>query len=181
METPLQALSSTRLTPEQRELERQTFGIAFEIALERLAEGLPMNAFCRSYHTPLSRARFLAWILRDEKRANAYHVALAIGAEAIEDDLIRIADGLDPDGNASPNDVQRSTLQINTRKWVLQVRNRRRYGDVKHIEQTTTTRMDVGTMSTSDIRERLLKSLGISENSQDIFEEARLIAEDEGE
>jgi hypothetical protein len=56
--------------------------------------------------------------------------AQAIGAQAVERDILAIADAKD-----SIEDVNRSTLRINTRKWLLGVWNRKRFGDVKQIEQ----------------------------------------------
>jgi hypothetical protein len=146
------------------DLERQSFEIAFETALERLADGLTLSEFCANYPSPvepLSAVRFRTWIFRDPQRKSAYMTAKAIGAETVEDDLIRIADGLRPDGTASLDDVPRSQLRVQTRKWLLQVWNRRRYGDVKQIEQTTTTTVDISNLSTEELRSRLLKSLGM--------------------
>jgi len=139
----------------------QTFDIAFEIALERLAEGTTLDKFCREYYQVLSPAKFRTWIFRNPKRKAAYLTAKAIGAEAVEDDLIRISDGLRPDGTESPEDVSRSTLRIGTRKWLLQVWNRPRYGDKTQIEQTTTTKLDTSGVSTTELRSRLLESLGL--------------------
>ena len=149
------------LTPEMRELELQSFGIAFESVLETLAEGRSLDEFCRSYHTQLSPARFRTWIYRDRNRRNAYLAAKAVGAEAVEDELIRIADGTLADGSASPDDVTRSQLRINTRKWLLQVWNRKRYGDVKTVESHSTTRFDVSSTSSAELQRRVLESLGL--------------------
>lgn len=149
------------LTPEMRELELQSFGIAFESVLETLAEGRSLDEFCRSYHTQLSPARFRTWIYRDRNRRNAYLAAKAVGAEAVEDELIRISDGTLADGSASPDDVSRSQLRINTRKWLLQVWNRKRYGDVKTVESHSTTRFDVSSTSSAELQRRVLESLGL--------------------
>jgi hypothetical protein len=156
---------SLQLTEDQSRannaLREQTYAIAFETFLERVADGLPLDTVCREYHTPIVPSRFRSWVYRDEKRKQAYMVAKAIGAEAIEDELLRISDGVKQDGSMSMDDVQRSTLRINTRKWLLGVWNRRRYGEVKHIEQTTTTRVDPSTMSKADLERAIMDSLGL--------------------
>jgi len=149
-----------------RDLEVQTWTIAFETILERMSEGVPFDTICKEYPTPpsvtpLSPARVRAWIFSNERRRNAYMAAKAIGAEAVEDDLLRIADGMRPDGSASLDDVPRSQLRIQTRKWLLQVWNRDRYGDVKKVEQTTTTKIDASNVPTEELRSRLLRSLGV--------------------
>jgi hypothetical protein len=149
------------------ELEKQSFGIAFESALEALAGGTTLTEFCHNYHMPISPVRFRTWMLQDNRRKNAYYGAKALWAEALEDELIRISDGVGPDGQRSPSpslpeDVQRSTLRIATRKWIMEKSNRKRYGDVKHIEQTTTntTTIDVTTMSTEDLKRFVLRQAG---------------------
>jgi len=152
------------LTPEMRELEKQTFSIAFESLLEHLAGGHTLDSFCRDYHAQLNSGRFRSWIFSNPKRRQAYYVAKAIGAEAIEDELVRISDGVLADGTASPDDVARSTLRISTRKWLLQISNRKRYGDVKHIEQTTTTRIDPASLSTPQLQQRILHALGMDDS-----------------
>lgn len=147
-----------------RQLELQTFPIAFESILESLAEGRPFSDACRDYNSPLLAlhpTRFRTWIFRDEKRRNAYHMAKAMGTESIEDEMIRIADGIDANGNPTIDDVQRSKLMVDTRKWVLQVNNRRKYGDVKHIEQNITSTSSIADLTTDDLRQRLLRSLGL--------------------
>ena len=147
------------------ELEKQSFDIAFESALEALAGGTTLTEFCHSYHMPMSPVRFRTWMLQDNRRKNAYYGAKALWAEALEDELIRISDGVGPDGQrapALPEEVQRSTLRIATRKWIMEKSNRKRYGDVKHIEQTTTntTTIDVTTMSTEDLKRFVLRQAG---------------------
>lgn len=159
---------SAGMSFELRELERQTFKIAFESLLEAVAGGLSLTTFAREYHTPLSAGRFRTWIYADNNRKAAYIAAKAVGAEAIEDELIRLSDGLAPDGSPSMSDVARNSLQIATRKWVLGVLNRRRYGDIKHIEQVTTTSVDISRLSTDDLRQRLLEQMGIGASHADL-------------
>jgi len=153
-----------------RELERQSFAIAFEHLLEKVAEGTTLTTFATEYHTPLSPGRFRTWIFANNNRKAAYMAAKAVGAEHVEDEMRRIADGLNADGTPSLNDTARSTLQVNTRKWILQVWNRKRYGDVKHIEQTTTTSVDLSRLSTDDLRQRLLEQMGLSSASSELSE-----------
>lgn len=161
----LQAPSSSNSTS-IRELERQSFAIAFEHLLEKVAEGTTLTTFATEYHTPLSPGRFRTWIFANNNRKAAYMAAKAVGAEHVEDEMRRIADGLNADGTPSMNDVGRSTLQVNTRKWILQVWNRKRYGDVKHIEQTTTTSVDLSRLSTDDLRQRLLEQMGLAQSDE---------------
>jgi hypothetical protein len=154
----------SQMTTEMRALEKQSFEIAFEFALEAVSGGITFESFCREYHTPLNAVRFRNWVFTNASRRVAYMQAKMLGAEAIEDDLIRIADGLRPDGTPSLDDPQRTQQMLNIRKWLLQVWNRRRYGDVKQIEQTT--RVESSQMTKEELQQRLLVSLGIIESNE---------------
>jgi len=144
------------------ELEKQTYEIAFETALEAMVGGTTLTDFCHKYHQPISPVRFRTWMLRDERRKAAYHMAKALWAEELEDELIRISDGVGPDGQPTMDTEGRSALRINTRKWVMEKMNRKRYGDVKHVEQTSTSSMtiDVNSMSTADLKRFILRQAG---------------------
>lgn len=145
-----------------KEFDIQTWTIAFETVLEQMADGKPFDAICRAYHLPIQVARFRSWIFANEKRRNAYMIAKSIGAEAMEDELVRIADGMMADGSMSIDDLGRSTLKIETRKWIMKANNRKRYGDSKHVEQvtTTTTNIDVRSLSTDDLKKMMLRNAG---------------------
>jgi hypothetical protein len=142
--------------------ETKIFEIAFTTAMDWLAEGKTLQEFCVEYHTPISPARFRKWIFQDDKRHDAYRMAKALGAEAMEDELVRISDGLSADGSAAPDETARSKLKIDTRKFVMQVNNRRKYGEHKSIEQTTTTttKIDVTSLSTEDLKRYVLRQAG---------------------
>ena len=58
--------------------------------------------------------RFVAWVMRDENRKAQYYEAQAIGAEVLMIETPLIADASD-----SLEDVNRSTLRVNTRKWQM--------------------------------------------------------------
>jgi hypothetical protein len=77
--------------------------------------------------------RFIAWVMRDENRKAQYYEAQAIGAVVLMIETPMIADA-----NDSMEDVNRSTLRVNTRKWQMSVWNRKRFGDVRQIDQNVT-------------------------------------------
>lgn len=118
------------------ENEHTTFATLFERALDGIASGKPLSQVVEEYPVPVDYARMLAWIHKDENRRSRYYEAQAVGAEVVADQMIAISDAAD-----TVEDVQRSTLRINTRKWLLGVWNRKRYGDIKQIDQTVTIDM----------------------------------------
>lgn len=140
-------------------LTLQTYSIAFEMVLQKVAAGTALTTALYEYHTPIDPALFRAWIYRDDSRKKAWLVAKALSAEAMEEDILRIADGIDPDGNPSPNDINRAQLQITTRKWLMQVNNKKRYGDTKFIETTHTNDTN---LTTEQLEQRILERLGVA-------------------
>lgn len=118
------------------ENEQSFYPALFERALEGISAGRPLSQAVEEYPLPVDYTRMLRWIHADETRRNRYYEAQAVGAEVVADQMIAISDASD-----SIEDVARSTLRINTRKWLLGVWNRKRFGDVKQIEQNVTIDM----------------------------------------
>jgi hypothetical protein len=130
----------------RKQLEHTTFENMFEWVLVKIAEGIPLKEILRTDFRQPEYEKFLRWMHTDETRRARYYEAQEIGAEIIASEMLAIADADD-----SLEDVQRSTLRINTRKWVLGVWNRKRFGDVKQIEQNVT--IDIGAaMAAADQR-----------------------------
>jgi hypothetical protein len=130
-------LSSSELAALRRENEVALYPALFERALQHIAEGNPLTSAIENYPLPITATRFMAWIHRDEERRTRYYEAQEIGAEVVANQMIDIADAED-----TVEDVQRSTLRINTRKWLLGVWNRKRFGEIKQVEQNVT--IDIG-------------------------------------
>ena len=128
-EVPSWMLPATPLAKLRLDNELTTFENALDGLLEHVAAGNPLSAAVERDPRDISYSRLLAWIHRDPARVERYRQAQEIGAEVVADQMIEIADG------EGLEDVNRSTLRINTRKWLLGVWNRKRYGEVKQIEQ----------------------------------------------
>lgn len=123
-------ISATTRRELLREIEYRRYESVFERFLDGVAQGQPLSAIVRDYPLEIEPARLIRWIHKDEQRKEMYYEAQAVGAEVIACQMIEIADAKD-----SMEDVARSTLRVGTRKWLLGVFNRKRFGDVKQIEQ----------------------------------------------
>jgi hypothetical protein len=123
-----------------KQMTDQLYETLFEHALEKLAGGTVMTDIVKEYHTPVDIAKFRAWIHRDSKRKARYYEAQELFADALQDEIFRIADGTD-----TPEDAQRSALRLQYRKWLMSCMDRRRFGDTKQVEitenKTTNIRM----------------------------------------
>lgn len=97
--------------------------------LQRVASGETIRSIANDAHMP-DYNRLLNWIHKDDGRRDEYYRAKEAGALLIEEQMLDIADAVDNE----MEDVQRSALRINTRKWLLGVWNRKRYGESKQID-----------------------------------------------
>lgn len=114
----------------KRELADLMYTSFFEVILDKMVEGVTLSDIVREDGRNYDIAKVRNWILKDPERKARYYEARRVSAEAVEDQLISIADAAD-----NPlEDVQRSTLRINTRKWLLGVWDRKRYGDSRQLE-----------------------------------------------
>ena len=85
----------------------------------------------------LPAVTFYEWIDNDEAKSKQYARACEARAETIVDEIIDLADTsnadmyLDDNGNAQIDGaaIQRSKLQVDTRKWLVGKLNPKKYGD----------------------------------------------------
>ena len=84
-----------------------------------------------------SRSSFYNWLNENPERIELYKAATEIRADGVFDDMLEIADDrskdtfLDAQGNRQQNmtAVNRSRLQLDTRKWVLGRMNPKKYSE----------------------------------------------------
>ena len=110
---------------QEREIAEQlvlTYEIFFENCLESIAEGRNLADLIAESPHDIKAGRFRTWMHKDPKRVSRMREAQAIGAEAIEDEILRIIDATD-----SLEDVQRSKLKLEGRKFLLQTYAKDRY------------------------------------------------------
>lgn len=92
-----------------------------DIICERIADGESLRAICQDDDMP-SRASVFRWLADNESFRNQYARAREDQAETMADELISIAD-------EATDDVQRSRLRVDTRKWVASKLKPKKYGD----------------------------------------------------
>jgi hypothetical protein len=134
---PLTPAQRAELAATRRHNELVIFESCFERMMETIESGQPLTSAIEDYPLEVNYTRFLAWVNKDENRRQRYYEAQTTAAEVVAQQMLDIADASD-----TIEDVQRSTLRINTRKWLLGVWNRKRFGETRQIEQTVT--IDLG-------------------------------------
>ena len=96
----------------------------FDVVCERIANGESLGKICRDKDMP-DKSSVTRWLAADEggELRNQYTRAREEQADAIFEDCLDIAD------DATPEDVQKARLRIDTRKWMAGKLRPKKYGD----------------------------------------------------
>lgn len=111
-----------------------------------LADGKSMRLVCASDDMP-DKSTVFRWIRTIETFRNQYARAKEESADALTDEMLDIADDTandytktDEDGvKLNPENIQRSRVRIDTRKWLASKLKPKKYGDKQYIETKDTT------------------------------------------
>jgi hypothetical protein len=129
-------------TEEARKLLEVQYSNMFNSLIDRVTMGESLKSALNEDTRKFDYALFLRWIFKNEKRRNLYYEAQAVGAEVKFSEILDLAEAKD-----SFEDIQRSSLRINTTKYHISVANRKRFGEVKQVEHS-------GTISIKDAMEQ---------------------------
>jgi len=131
--------------PEGRPTKR-TAAIESEL-FERLAAGESLRSVCRDDHIPSNRTIF-SWMHADDEFLRRYERAKEQGCDAMAEELFEIADDSTNDYMEKENkdgsvyeavngeNIQRSRLRIDTRKWYLSKIRAKKYGEKLDVSVT---------------------------------------------
>lgn len=106
----------------------------FDLICDHLAEGMPLRAVCRLPNMPTDSA-VIKWLVNPEL-SQQYTQAREIGYQLMADDILLISD-TSVVGDEGDN-VARSRLQVDSRKWLLSKALPKIYGDKTSIEAKVT-------------------------------------------
>jgi len=111
--------------------------LADEICL-RLSYGEGLVKICKDEHIP-ARSTVILWLLKNKTFSDKYAQAREAQADFLLEELLDIADAtegdmlLDKDGNptgkVNHENINRSRLRVDTRKWVITKLAPKKYGD----------------------------------------------------
>lgn len=102
----------------------------------RIAAGESLNSICKEQGQPGITAVY-AWLLRHENFAKMYARAREEQADTLADEIVAIADDGSNDTSVDENgfertnqeNIQRSKLRVDARKWVAAKLKPRKYGE----------------------------------------------------
>jgi hypothetical protein len=101
-----------------------------EFVITKVSEGYTLEALVRDNPSLPPVGYLRRWILKDPKLKQLYYEAQEMGTDKMVGEMIDIADGEGENGEVM-EDVQRSQLRVNIRRWIIEKWNKERYGPEK--------------------------------------------------
>lgn len=132
----------------------------FDFIIGFIEDGNSLRAALREPNTPSSQT-FYIWLQEDAERAKRYAYACDERADQMFEEILEIADKqdadvyLDAEGKevTDHNVIQRSRLQVDTRKWMLAKMNPKKYSEKSQIDIDLNDQRDI-TITRKVISER---------------------------
>ena len=118
-------------SPEGKALVLVQYEQMFMRAIDSIAHGKSLSQVLRDDQREIDYNDFYRWIKKDPTRKQLFDEAQELRTEFMAGEIIEIADADD-----SLEDVNRSRLKIDTRKWLMGAHNRKKYGATTSIEMT---------------------------------------------
>lgn len=127
---------------------RYSEAVADEIC-ERLSNGESLLSICKDGHMP-DQGSVYRWIAKYEEFATKYVRAREAQAEFLVDELVAIADNLE-------EDVQRSKLRLETRRWIAEKLRPKKYGPKVELAGEIGHKVSIGELSDEELAEIALR------------------------
>lgn len=118
-------------SPEGKALVLVQYEQVFMRAIDSIAHGKSLSQVLRDDQRDIDYNDFYRWIKKDPTRRQLFDEAQEMRTEFMAGEIIEIADADD-----SLEDVNRSKLKIDTRKWLMGAHNKKKYGATTSIEMT---------------------------------------------
>jgi hypothetical protein len=103
----------------------------FMRVIDEVAHGKSLSQVLNDDQRHIDYNDFYRWIKKDPTRKQLFDEAQEMRTEFMAGEIIEIADADD-----TLEDVNRSRLKIDTRKWLMGAHNRKKYGATTNIEMT---------------------------------------------
>ena len=115
--------------PEVKALALAQYEHIFMRVIDQIAHGQSLSQILRDDQRDIDYNDFYRWIKKDPQRHQLFAEAQEMRTEFMAGEIIEIADADD-----TLEDVNRSRLKIDTRKWLMGAHNRKKYGETKTVE-----------------------------------------------
>jgi hypothetical protein len=113
----------------------------FDVICENIINGKSLRTILNQIEPKISPSTFFIWLREDESKSKQYDIATKERSELMFEEMFDIADDSSNDYMAkqygdgievqvlNSENIQRSRLRIDTRKWALSKMNPKKYGE----------------------------------------------------
>ena len=123
--------SLAKSPPEVKALALAQYEFIFMRVIDSIAHGNSLSQILRDDQRDIDYNDFYRWIKKNPERNQLFTEAQEMRTEFMAGEIIEIADADD-----TLEDVNRSKLKIDTRKWLMGAHNKKKYGATTNIEMT---------------------------------------------
>lgn len=157
----LSSLPSIPKTKDEIEIREMTYNAVFEYVLDHVASGRPLTSCLRNDPRNIDVAKLLRWIRKDPGRKGRYEEAEEIAADILADKSQHYVN------MESEIPVDRLTFMFNHLKWITAAKNKKKYGNNKHVELEARSLDDdaIKKLSTEKLMQMLAEQEGIDPES----------------
>lgn len=121
-----------RPSKERLALEQTQYEIVFQTVIEQMCEGITLTAALQSFPHDISRGKFRQWITKDPSRRQLLDEAEKLLGECLFDDFVELNRKIGED----LMDIESFKVKSQNLKWLLQVYNKKRFGETKQVDAT---------------------------------------------
>lgn len=134
-------------------LQESLFESVFEGFMERVASGVPLQTIIDADPRGIDLGLFMRWIMKSKKRKAEYHECLKVCAEIMLLDIVQIADA-----QGTLEEVNRSSLRIESRKYFMKISDKHRFADTKTLDVNTNplTEDDLKDIPTEELMQMMI-------------------------
>ena len=119
-----------RPSKERLALEQTQYEIVFQTVIEQMCEGITLTAALQSFPHDIRRGKFRQWVTKDPNRRQLLDEAEKLLGECLFDDFVELNRKIGDD----LMDIESFKVKSQNLKWLLQVYNKKRFGETKQIE-----------------------------------------------
>ncbi len=152
-------------TRAEQELKETIYEHVFEFALDYIASGTPLTSVIRNDPRNIDYGRFLRWVKKSPHRYARFVEAQEIAAEILVDKMDHLTDELEDAVNLKSLDAKKFEFEL--MKYKAANYNRKKFGNSKHVELTTSDLDDnaLKSISSEDLKRMVIEQAGIDPES----------------
>lgn len=151
---------SPRTSKEALALEHAQYEIVFDTVMERMGEGVTMTAALQEFPHDIKRGKFRSWVMKDPARRELLEEAEKLLGDCLFEDFVEMNRKTGED----LIDLEAFKIKSQNLRWLLQVYNRKRFGDKQAISMEVNQTISItGALQDAERRLQMVVDVTASE------------------